>query len=73
MEETEIQKFKLEKEIQQKSQRIIDLSAKVSKQPSDSSAQTIYWQNFNELSQTKKELKNITKQYMTLLKAMYKQ
>ena len=72
MEEPEIQKLMMEKEIQRKSQRIIDLSAKVERHQNDTGNRNAYWQNFNDLSQTKKELKNITKQYMALLKEMYK-
>lgn len=72
MNEAEVQKTALEKAIQEKSQKVVTLSEKLAKQPIDNLSGSKYSQSVNELSQVKKALKGLTKEYMTLLKGMYR-
>ncbi len=68
----EIRKLALEKEIQQKTVTVMNLTNKIAKQTIDNRSGSIYQQSVSTLSQEQKELEKLSTEYTKLLKGMYK-
>ena len=72
MDDGEIRKLTLEKEIREKSLKVVNLTSKIAKQTVDNRSGSPYQMSFSDLSQARKDLQKISTEYTKLLKGIYK-